>query len=255
MLVLPPLIFCALAAAAAPGFTLERRDLETPAHVVRAHKDIIGNVASMISNRDDLHKYHVVGERIVSAFVHGKINEYYDYVGDAATIANEYIASSQVASLASALQNLLSFPTGGHSGLKSAYLSHLEKYKSAAANQDFDGMMQVVDALASYKANYAVSANGVNYYSAMGALAGLRYDSVLLDAEDVQAPSSPTSTATTASSSKIVSTSATSGSSASSSDSSLLSSDSESSSAGSAVVASHGMLSLGVAIGALVAFF
>ncbi|KAJ1650819.1 hypothetical protein GGF38_005735 [Coemansia sp. RSA 25] len=185
------------------------------------------------------------------------MDAYYSYAGDAALIVDKYMADSQVASLASQIIHLLKFPTFNPE-LARVNESYLARLENPVVQQNYASVMQIVNELASYQADYAKSAYGIDINSMLAQAVSLAHDANKHGVgEDVQAPASPTSTLKTASSSvstsKSSSTSATPNSSNLSSSSTL--SDTKSNDAGSSGVASLGMLPLGVAISALVAFF
>ncbi|KAJ2635708.1 hypothetical protein GGF44_003279, partial [Coemansia sp. RSA 1694] len=148
--------FAVTATVASPGFAPERRDLDGSLNAARANRNILGDLSPMVSNREDLDKYHVAGDQAISAFLEGRINNYYSYVGDAAGIVDKYIASWQVPGFVEVLKPALAFPAEVHSGLRSVYSSYLPRLKNAADKQDFGSAIQVVSDLALFKANYAV---------------------------------------------------------------------------------------------------
>ncbi|KAJ2460253.1 hypothetical protein GGF42_000959 [Coemansia sp. RSA 2424] len=247
----------AIAAVAAPGFAPERRGIDSLLPIAAANGNIPGVTMTVIPSREDLEKLKIINEQVVSALLAGKMDAYYSYAGDAALIVDKYMDDSQVATLASQIIHLLKFPTFNPE-LDRVNESYLARLENPAVQQNYASVMQIVNELASYQADYAKSAYGIDINSMLAQAVSLAYDANKHgDGEDVQAPASPTSTVKTASSSvstsKSSSTSATPNSSNASSSST--SSDTKSNDAGSSGVASLGMLPLGVAISALVAFF
>ncbi|KAJ2740414.1 hypothetical protein GGI20_005821 [Coemansia sp. BCRC 34301] len=269
---------CTLAATtavAAPGASPQHRGIESILQAAGPNGFPLGDMATMIPNREDQEKYKSASEQAVSALLAGKMDAYYSYMGDAALIADKYMADSQVASMVSMMVPFLKMPLYVPE-LDKARESYLARLENPIVQQNFASVMQVVNEMASYQAGYIKSAYSIDVNSFLAQVVSLAQDANRhATGEDVLAPSSPTSALTDLSSLASTTTSESSSTpdspdfsdssdssdlpgSSDSSDSSELSdsssSDTKPNDAGSNA-ASYGMLPLGVAVSALAALF
>ncbi|KAJ2389020.1 hypothetical protein H4S02_002577 [Coemansia sp. RSA 2611] len=269
-------LVCALAATTAVAVPAHH-ELRNLANVGDL-KGTFGDMNHLVTNKEDVSDLKSKGEQAISALLAGNIDNYYSYVGDAASILDKYMSDPQVASFASQIMPLFKTPMY-NAEMDKANQSYLSRLQDPAVQQNFASVMQVVNEAASRQAEYMKSEYGVDIYSMI--VARLPTDKLNLGDNELVPPtptgkssttSKPTSTtgvsSSSDSSSKLdtASKSSTSSGSDSESDSDSLSgSDSESSSdsgsdtksngAGSKVMAPMSMLSLGAVFGALVAFF
>ncbi|KAJ2039025.1 hypothetical protein GGI01_003327 [Coemansia sp. RSA 376] len=268
-------LVCALAATtavAAPAFAPGHRAFGNLLNPGGNNGGNIVGVSLTVTNRDDANGIKSNGEQALSALIAGKIDNYYSYVGNAASIMDKYMADSEVASFASEIIPLLKFPSPDPE-LQKVNESILARLEDPAVQKNFASVMEALGDYADYYANYVKSEIGVDIYSAMVA----NFPSEIIKFGDDDAPQTPTASSSTTSKpsstpaapSSSVSTrpssipaassssddSSPSDSSSPSSPSSSPSSDSKTNSAGSIGVASLSKIALGVAVGALVALF
>ncbi|KAJ2885429.1 hypothetical protein H4R27_001398 [Coemansia aciculifera] len=229
------ILVCALAATtavAAPVSAQKSYGLEYLINPAGTSGVALGRMSLTVTNMDDVIGLKSNGEQALSALIAGKLDNYYSYVGNAASILNKYMADSEVASFASEIIPLLKVPSQDPE-LNKVNESLLARLEDPAVQHNFASVMQVVNDYASYYADYAKSEFGIDVFSAM--VAKLPLDALKHDDDD--APHTPTATSGTTPKP------------------SSPSSDSKTNSAGSIGVTSLSKIALGVAVGALVALF
>ncbi|KAJ2064910.1 hypothetical protein GGI17_000717 [Coemansia sp. S146] len=224
------ILVCALAATtavAAPASAPKSRGLEYLINPAGTNGVALDRMSIIVTNMDDAIGLKSNGEQAFSALIAGKLDNYYSYVGNAASIIDKYLADSEVASFASEIIPLLKVPSKDPE-LNKVNESLLARLEDPAVQQNFASVMKVVNDYASYYADYAKSEFGIDMFSAMVA----KLPSDALKHDDNDAPHTPTATSGTTP---------------------KPSSDSKTNSAGPIGVASLSKIALGVAVGALAA--